>query len=73
MWLREDTGLNRLGMPDRRRVLRALVERVTVRPGRGSAAERVAVTFTDGTEHVPAEPEPEHDMRKLLAAASPPQ
>jgi DNA invertase Pin-like site-specific DNA recombinase len=40
-----------LPVPEQRRILRQIVSKVVLAPGRGSAAERIEVTFADGTVH----------------------
>jgi DNA invertase Pin-like site-specific DNA recombinase len=45
----------KLPVPEQRRVLRSIIERVTLSPGRGNPGERIEVEFTDGSRW-PAEP-----------------
>jgi DNA invertase Pin-like site-specific DNA recombinase len=40
-----------LPVAERRRVLRQIVERVVLAPGKGSPSERLTITFTDGSVH----------------------
>jgi site-specific DNA recombinase len=42
-----------LPVPDQRRGLASVIERVTLRPGRGPLTERVKIEFTDGTVYAP--------------------
>jgi len=39
----------KLPVPEQRRVLRSIIERVTLSPGRGNPGERIAVEFADGS------------------------
>jgi DNA invertase Pin-like site-specific DNA recombinase len=39
----------KLPMPEKRRVLRQIISKVTLNPGRGHVGERIKVEFTDGT------------------------
>jgi DNA invertase Pin-like site-specific DNA recombinase len=60
-----------LRMPEKRRVLRQIVKRVVVAPGRAHVGSRLTVEFTDG-EVWPAPPmtreEAEHEFGKIKAA-----
>ena len=47
----------KLPMPEKRRVLRQIISRVEVAPGRGHVGERIAVWFTDGTQYGEWKPE----------------
>jgi len=47
----------KLPMPEKRRVLRQIISRVEVAPGRGHVGERIAVWFTDGTQYGEWQPE----------------
>jgi DNA invertase Pin-like site-specific DNA recombinase len=40
-----------LPVPERRRILRQIVSEATLAPGRGSASERITITFVDGSVH----------------------
>lgn len=40
-----------LPVPEQRRVLRQIVSQVVLKPGRGSASERITITLADGTVH----------------------
>jgi hypothetical protein len=41
--------LEKLPVPEQRRVLRSIVERVTLSPGRGKPGDRIVVDFVDGS------------------------
>jgi len=45
----------KLSGPEQRRVLRQIIERVVLSPGRGHVGERITITFTDGSVY-PAPP-----------------
>ncbi len=47
-----------LPVPEQRRVLRQIVKQAVLKPGRGTASERIEITFQDGTVHpAPFDPE----------------
>ena len=46
------------GDVDERGVIADLVERITVKPGRGKVEERIEIVWSDGTVHVPVTDEP---------------